>query len=244
MPGTSNTSFIPKKNGVQNDRRTAARQVYVGTLIVRIVFFAALLAVAGVSAYQYILKGDLDAEVMALNKAIDSFNDAEMQRVVSTDKRLAQVSNIMSNTFSVSALLKAVEDSTTESAQITQFSVTRDASNNIEVISELTTSSFDTALFQKNVLEKDDTLSVLKITDLQIQNSSSEPLDETLDSDAETKISFKATLAVDIQKVPHSVDAPILTVKTEPSTASSSNVETPVSGLVPSDSPERNQEQI
>lgn len=209
MPGSSNTSFIPKKNGIQNDRGTAVRKVYVGTLIVRILFVSSLLAVVGVNAYQYKLKGDLDAQVVALNAAIDGFNDSEMQRVVSIDKRLTQVSDILDHTLSVSSLLKALEDSTAESVQITQLKVTRDASNNIVIVSELDTNSFDSALFQKNILEKSDTLSVLEVTDLQIKNVNPKSAEGDTELSEEKKITFKAKLAVAIEKVPHTVGGPI-----------------------------------
>jgi hypothetical protein len=251
MPGSSNTSFIPKKNGAQRDRQTGGRQIYVGTLIVRILFVASLLAVAGVYAYEYSLSEDLDAEVTALNTAIATFNDAEMQRVVSTDKRLAQVSNLMGHTFSVAALLKAIEDSTAESVQITQLTVTRDVKNNIEIESELDTASFDSALFQKNILKKSDTLSILEITDLQLKDADREKEEEgEVVSDEETRIAFKATLAVDIAKVPHTAGTtvapvPVSIPPTQPVTASTSvNTAAEIEDLTDLETVESNQVEI
>jgi hypothetical protein len=255
MPGSSNTSFIPKKTGVQHDRQTAVRQVYVGTLIVRILFVASLLAVAGVYGYQYKLKNDLDAQVVALNTAIASFNDAEMQRVVSVDKRLSQVSRIMAHTLSVSALLKTIEDSTTASVRITQLSVTRDGNDTVEIESELDTASFDSALFQKNILEKSERLSVIEITDLLFKNpdSDTESTQSMVEPAKEKTVSFKAKLAIAIDKIPHTKSSQSIDISSPdpllvaPATAVDSpvkNLDVPVAGTVLGDSTENNQEEI
>ena len=52
MPDSSSTSFIPKRNPAQNEKRAGRRKVYIGTFIVRTLFFAALVGTVSVYAYE------------------------------------------------------------------------------------------------------------------------------------------------------------------------------------------------
>lgn len=198
MPGSSNASFIPKRTTGQRERQTARRQVYVGTFIVRVLFFAALIAVASVYAYESKLKSDLNKEIAALGSAINSFNEAEMQRVTSADLRLAQVKYRLDHTVSILSVLKAIESSTVSSAQVTRLSIKRTDDKTVELESQMSTPSFDTALFQKGVLESNETLTVSSIEDLALEQSEDRE-GNTLD----TKIAFNAILSIDSEKVPH-----------------------------------------
>jgi hypothetical protein len=251
MNGSPNTSFIPKKSDAQREHHTSTRQVYVGTLLIRIFFAASFLASVGVYAYQYTLKKDLDTEVVALDSAIKTFNDAEMQRVIGTDKRLAQVSEIMSKTFSVNALLKAIEDSTVESVQIKNLSLLRDANDTIEIEAELDTASFNSALFQENILAKSDTLTVIEISDVTLENEEKKSETENVQQVKDSKVSFKATLEVAIEKVPHTVGAatPVVTAPVVAPEAVFNDISSTTVTTLPeeggsSDSTESNQEEL
>jgi hypothetical protein len=198
MPGSSNASFIPKRTTGQRDRQTARKQVYVGTFVVRILFFAALIAVASVYAYESKLKSDLNKEIAALGSAINSFNEAEMQRVTSADLRLSQIRYRLDHTVSVLAVLEAIEGSIVSSAQVSSLEIKRTDDKTLELESAISTPSFDTALFQKGILESSETLNVTAIEDLaleQPQDSEGDPLPP--------EISLKAILSIDAESVPH-----------------------------------------
>jgi hypothetical protein len=202
MPGSSNASFIPKRTTGQRERQTARRQVYVGTFIVRILFFAALIAVGSVYAYESKLKSDLNKEIAALGSAINSFNEAEMQRVTSADLRLAQVAYRLDHTVSILAVLKAIENSTVASAQVSRLSVKRSDDKTLELESQMSTPSFDSALFQKGILENSNTLAVSSIEDLTLEQS-----EDRNGNPLEPKIAFNAVLSIDSELVPHTVTA-------------------------------------
>jgi hypothetical protein len=213
MPGSSNTSFIPKRNPARNERQNVKRQVFLGSFIIRILFFASLVAAAGVFAYETKLSKNLDKEIVNLNTAIASFNEAEMERVLQMDLRLAQARERLTYSASIVSLLNAIEKSTTGSNQITQLSLERTSDAVFEVEAEMKTGTFDSVLFQREVLESSDTLAFSEIDNLTLQNV---PPDNGLYT-AETAlltgtekvtVSFKAIMTVDTEKVPHTA-APV-----------------------------------
>ncbi len=210
MPGSSNASFIPKRTTGQRERQTARRQVYVGTFIVRIFFFAALIAVASVYAYESKLNNDLNKEIAALGSAINSFNEAEMQRVTSADLRLAQIKYRLDHTVSMLSVLNAMEGSTVSSAQISQLSIKRADDKTLELESLMKTPSFDTALFQKGILEGSETLEVSSIDDLVLEQSESASGDLV-----DTNVIFKAILSIDTEFVPHTAPTSTLMIAPE-----------------------------
>lgn len=210
MPGSSNASFIPKRTSGQRERQTARRQVYVGTFIVRILFFAALIAVASVYAYESKLNSDLNKEIAALGSAINSFNEAEMQRVTSADLRLAQIKYRLDHTVSMLSVLNAIEGSTVASAQVSQLSIKRTNDKTLELESLMKTPSFDTALFQKGILEGSETLSVSNIEDLVLEQSESATGDLV-----DTKVIFNAILSIDTELVPHAAPTSTLMIAPE-----------------------------
>lgn len=224
MPGSSNASFIPKQGPVKKDRSASRRQVYVGTFIVRILFFAALLAAGGVYAYESKLEGDLNEEIASLNNAIRSFNEAEMQRVISTDLRLRQVDYRLDHSVAVTKILNAIEDATIRTAQISGLSVKRADDSFVEVSAEMEVDSFDSALFQKQVFGETAVLKMDGIKDLTLQREAENAEDGNSSSEV-ISISFQALLGVDSSEVSHSVtdiisDAAIFETQPEASVTS------------------------
>lgn len=210
MLGSSNTSFIPKRNPALKERTGGKRQVYVGTIIVRVLFVAVLIATAAVFLYERKLQSTLDSEVVALSTAISSFNEVEMQRVLEAEKRIKQANERMSHTASMIALLRAIESSTVGSAQITGLTLERQSDERIEIAAEIETTSFDSVLFQRNILENSPTLTVEEVTDLVIDNP---PPDSALfESERVNReigevatVGFQAVIAVNPEAIAHTV---------------------------------------
>ncbi len=205
---TNSTSFIPKRNPVKKERRNSERQVFVGTFIVKIIFFATLISAGAVFAYQAKLKSDFDSEVVALDTTISTFSEADMVRVLDANLRLKQAKQRLEHTASMVTLLEAFEKSIIDSNEVSQLSVERVSDLTYEIESEMKASSFDSVLFQRSILEKSDTLVVSKIDDLALQNI---PPDNGLfDSELESKagadkvqVAFKVLLSTDTSKIPH-----------------------------------------
>jgi hypothetical protein len=212
MPGSSNTSFIPKRNPALKEKSAGKRQVYIGTFIVRILFVAVLIGTIGVFLYERKLQSNLDAEVVALSTAIATFNEAEMQRVLETDRRIQQVAYRLDHSASIVSLLGAVEAATVGSAQITAFNLERTDDKSFQVTADLNTGSFDTVLFQRNILENSNTLVVEDIKEITIDNpppNTAAFASETanLRPGATLSVAFQAVLSVTTDTIPHTLDA-------------------------------------
>lgn len=251
MPGSSNTSFIPKRNPSGGDRRNSRRQVYVGTFVVQILFIASLLATAGVFVYEYRLNKALDAEIVALNSAIGTFNEAEMQRVQATDLRLTQANTRLAYSAAITTLLEAIEASVADSVQITELAIERVSDDSFEVAAQIKTSSFDSVIFQRTVLDDSRTLAFAEIKDLVLENvppdnGAFDVIEEQ--TVEEFAIGFQVLLAVDQANITHSiapVDNPvILNIPTEETVATSTPIETEAATEDVEQSEATNQEQI
>lgn len=236
MPGSSSTSFIPKRNPDRKDRQSVKRKVFFGSFIIRIIFFAVLLSAAGVYFYKDKLNSDLEAEVVSFNAAIGKFNVKEMERVLATDLRLTQANDRLAHSASIVSLLNSFEESAIGSSQVKKFLLTRTDDVTFEVEAEIKTDNFDSVLFQRSAFDTNSTLVVTQIDDLVLSNVlPQDPLyqSETVSEEGVMSLSFKAVMSVNpdnIHHLPRPVTqnfAPIITeptVVTPPVESGSSSV--------------------
>lgn len=213
MPDSTNTSFIPKRNPTNNNVRTGPkRQVFVGTFIIRVLFVATLLASAGVFVYERKLNSDLNKEIVRLDTAISDFKEAEFFSVLEVDTRIIQAKDRLTYSASIVAILDALEKSTISTAEITDLTLQRVDDKSYEIALEMKTNSFDSVIFQKEILEKSDKLVVSEIDDVALQtvppnNDLFEKRNASLGESPRESVSFKAVLIVDTAKISHKVEA-------------------------------------
>ncbi len=166
MSEKNNASFIPKQNSENKKRYGENRQFFIGTFIVKIVFFASLLASVFVFLYTIHLNNILKEKVLALDKQIDSFNKSDFDRVLGFDRRLKQASLLNSNSVSFPKVLSALEKTLIESAYLLELSIETIGNNNIKVQANVVVPSFDSALFQQVVYERASEFNFITISDL------------------------------------------------------------------------------
>jgi hypothetical protein len=207
MPGSSNTSFIPKRNPTSGSRQNTKQQVFLGSFVIKILFFASILAAIGVFGYEMKLNKNLESEILNLENSIKSFNVADMERVVEIDKRLSQANQRLQYSASIVSLLGAIEKSTSGSNQITELVLERKDDSTIELEASMKTGTFDSVLFQRAFLEKGEILSISEIDDLTLQNV---PPDNGLyvseyegTGEEKVTVTFKALLSIDTQNIRH-----------------------------------------
>lgn len=206
-----NTSFIPKRNSNTPTRRTSTQRVFIGTILIQVFFFAVLLVSLFLFVYEKKLNHDLEAEVANLNEAIKSFNEEKMNEIVSIDTRISQVKDRLDHTASISAIFSAMESATVQSIQIESLKLKRDDDSTISMEAEMKADSFDSLMFQRGVLERDEKLSVTNIKELKISNPKAESVEvekktrasEVKEKPSEFSVKFKAELALDSASVPH-----------------------------------------
>lgn len=248
MPDSSSTSFIPKKSPAQNEKRIGKRKVYIGTLIVRILFFAALAGSAGVYLYGQKLQSNLEDKVSSLNTAIEKFDEEKMDEVLSFNARLSLVNDRLRHTASIVKLLSALENSTVGSVKINQLSVVRNQDKDFTLEATILTDSFNAALFQREVFNKENELLVVSdIKELTLQTTP--PAEEIfLDIDGagtgDLTVAFVATISIDREKIPHGNNFPEAGIFSQPQSLPAAETSVNIIDEVLSSGPEEVNQEI
>ncbi len=197
MPGSPNTSFIPKHSSSKTERRSTPRQLFFGTILVRVLFVAVLVAAAGVYFYERKLAGDLNEAVTKFNSEASFFesDEAKLQEVLSFDKRLKQAQILLDGGVSVLSLLEAIENSTIETVQFTNLDYTRESpeEDSISIAANIRTNSFDSTLFQRKVFYESSVLGRAQIEDVTIVNVP----EERAGQEELSGIEFSAVIKID-----------------------------------------------
>jgi hypothetical protein len=199
MGGSSdNNSFIPKRGPATRTRRSGSRQIYIFTLVSYVLFFATLVAVAGVFLYERYIDQQLENEVAALNEEIDRFREADMDTARSFNSRLDHAEERLSAAVSLPTLLTMIENTTAETAQVRSLEINRLNDEALSVALTVETDTFDSSLFQREFYEQDMRIDRIALEQVTIEPGNSEAGDGSL----ETTVSFNASLAVSATAIP------------------------------------------
>ncbi len=198
MPDPSNNSFIPKRGPAAHGKRgPASRRVYVFTLISYVLLFATLLASAGMYLYTRHLNNQLDSEIVAFNKEINSFSEESMQKVLAFNNRLKQASTRLNSSISMVSIFQALEAATIDTVLIESLSLERKADEKYILTASIQTDSFDSTIFQRGEFQRDQTIDQVTISGLEAGAATEgETSDESL-------VSFTAVLDIPVSSVPY-----------------------------------------
>lgn len=200
MGGSSNdNSFIPKRGPVNRPRKAASQQVYIFTLITYVLFFASLVATAGVFLYSGYIDKQLEGEVSSLNTEIDRFHESEMTQVRDFNNRIENSKDRVSVAASLVLLLSAIENTTAKTAQLESVSMQRNDDVSYTVEASVETDTFDSSIFQREFFEQDGLISYVDISELDIKSDSAES------GQGKTSVAFTATLGVSIASIPREI---------------------------------------
>lgn len=162
-------SFIPKQNPTKVARRTSTRQVYLFTIVSYVILFATLLAVAGLYIYGRLTTRTLAESVSAYNTEIASFNLKTMHEVIELNERLARTSELLDANISLRAALAVIEAATIDTVQFQEVAFERGEGNQVNLDATVTTDSFDSVLFQRDMYEEAERLTGVSIEDVAIE---------------------------------------------------------------------------
>ena len=210
MPGSSNSSFIPKRNPIKKSRKTVSRRVYTFTVVSYLFLFSVLLASAGVFLYGQYVDRQLEDEISALTTEILRFNSEELASVKAFDARLRLAAERVSHSVSIASLFSAFEAATIGTVAFESLGLERIGDEQFSVTTAIRTDSFDSAIFQRAIYgKKDGVIASVVIEDLlkttAARSDSDTPLDQSTfipDTD-DVYVTFDATLLVDIAAVPY-----------------------------------------
>ena len=206
MADLSSNSFIPKRGPVKHSRGTASRKVYVFTLISYVLMFATLLATGSVYLYAKYVDKQLESEVSALNTEINSFSEADMQKVLDFDRRLTQAYDRLNNSVSIVSVFEALESATIDTVKVKTLDIVRENDEKFILSATVETDSFDSTIFQRGVYQRNQTIESVMVSGVQaaVEDSGSEDSGSEEDVDLYTSpISFSVQLEVPLSAVPY-----------------------------------------
>ena len=174
-PNPSQSSFIPKRGADRAKRKKPAKRIFLFSLIAYSLVFASLLASGASYLYKNYTTSLLQNEVSLLNSEINTFSVSDLSVVSEFNLTLQRAKNRIENTASVVAALEAIERATAQPIQITTLAVERFDDKYMLLVAEITAQSFDSALFQRNLLNADQYLfSEVSIDDVSIVSAAEE----------------------------------------------------------------------
>ena len=206
MPNTPSSSFIPKQGPAKRSRQVVSRQVHIFTVLSYILFFGALIASAGVFLYAKHAQNQLRNEVTALDAAIANFSSEKMEQVKAFNIRLIQAEGRINNSVSAVSILESLEVSTAQSVAIESLTLKRVEDEKFRLTASIATDSFDSALFQRGLYERNPIIQSVAFKDVGLGNESSE-------EDAPSSgVSFKAEIEVPLAAIPYTPNGVVVPV--------------------------------
>ena len=237
MTDLSNSSFIPKQGPVKKHRRSASRKVYFFSLVCYVAFFATLLGSAGVYLYGDLVDRQLKEEIVALNGEIGSFSEINMQRVQEFDVRLQQAYGRLNKSASIVSIFNSLEAATINTVSLNSLSIERSNDEVFSMAVNISTDSFDSTIFQREVYERSEAVESVLIQALQSSGLNG----STGDAEEGTEVSFVAEIQIPLDAVPY-LPAEVSEATTQPPAISAGESESETVSSV--DSIEVNQNEL
>jgi len=200
-PNASQSSFIPKRGPAQAKRRKPAKRIFLFSLISYSLIFASLLAAGGSYLYKNYMTSLLQNEVVLLDSEIDTFSVADLSVVAEFDLTLKRAADRIDHSASIVTVLDAIDSVTALPVQIVELDLTRSGDQELVVVANIATQSFDSAIFQRQLLVVGgDLFTNVVIEDVAVSVASAE---DELQTSVSQPITFTATLSAPIEVLPY-----------------------------------------
>jgi hypothetical protein len=152
MQGSSNNSFIPKRNNSKRQRSKPNRKIFLVTIVVYSSLFASLLAAGSVFLYKNFTISQLEKEVTLLDSEVNTFSVQNFKQVQEFNATLAKAKERVDNTVSVVSILDELDRVTAQPIQINNLEFVRRDDQDLTLKINFSTETLDAALFQRKVL--------------------------------------------------------------------------------------------
>jgi hypothetical protein len=196
------SSFIPKRGSNRAKRKKPARRIFVFALVAYSLIFASLLASGASYLYLNYTTSLLQEEVSTLNSEINTFSISDLSVVSEFDLTLKRANERFDNTASVATLLDAIDSATAQPVQIESLEMERIDDQYMLLTAEVITQSFDSALFQRGLLNDEARLFTdVVFEDVSIAVSEEDEDSETTATSNEDQVTFNVTARVPIDSL-------------------------------------------
>jgi hypothetical protein len=168
-----------------------------------VVLLATLAAVAGTYFYKNYTEETRDDTINKYNEAIADFDVNAMEQVVQLSEQLTQAETLVNTNFSLAEIFTLLERTTVASVQFTNLSMSRPNPTTILVEADISTDSFDSVLFQRQIFGEADSLQSVELTDVKITFAGADA-----EGGATTGTGPKVTFAAEFTINPEQVEVP------------------------------------
>jgi hypothetical protein len=200
MPESSSSSFIPKRGATQKLRQAPRRyNIFVLSIISYALFVAAPVASAAVYVYQMYSERQVTLAAEALQSEIASFGAAKFESVLEFDRRLVAAEALLDSHVSIHKVLTILERATAQSIGVGTLTLERTDMNTVTVTGDLTTDSFNAALFQRGTYSGENQIASTTLEGVNFTPASSEVEDAELAGADE--VSFSATFVFALDEI-------------------------------------------
>ena len=166
MSEITSSSFIPKRKANGLSKPVGHRNIFILSIVSYALFIAAPVAAATVFIYQKYTDKNFQQNVINLDTAIKSFNEADMLRVLDFHERLKFSNQIFNSQVSLSSLLNILEQSTVKTVKFNSLKISQAEAGSLLAEAELSADSFDAVIFQRSQYENNQSLASSSFTNL------------------------------------------------------------------------------
>lgn len=194
-----NTSFIPKRPTQGNVQNRGVRKIYILSYVAYVLFFGAIVSAAAVFLYTYTLEAKVNVEKTKLTQEQSRFGQSEIESVLRLEQLINTAEAKMDAHISLPRIFGAIENSALESLTLTSFDYKRvgDAAPLLTLKGEAR--SFNSVLFQREVLDLNPILAQATFTKVEIAGEVSNDVEK--DTQRETQddpvIAFEISSDID-----------------------------------------------
>jgi hypothetical protein len=204
------TSFIPHRPTQGKIQNRGVRKVYILTYVSYIVFFSTLLSVGGVLAYKFTLNAQLARQQQLLADERGKFQQSDIDSVKELERRINTSKERMNKHVSVLSIFEAFEKAAVESLNFSSFTYDRKTDEVPEITISGDAESFNSVLFQRDILLANPILAQATVSDVALSTGSSAKVGDTLVIDSGKKrITFGINKKFDIPTVQYTPRIPV-----------------------------------
>jgi hypothetical protein len=195
MPESSSSSFIPKRSPGKKMVTARRGNFVVLSIISYAMFVSAPLASLAIFIYERHTQNQFDRAAVALDEAVQNFNEEDLKRVLAFDQRLELSKELLQTHVSITALLSDIESATAETVKFNNLNIVRADADTLKVTASLVTSAFDGALFQRSTYAAKTVIKNPLFTGTAVVLPTVTETDATTSSDSsgEKTVTFKAS---------------------------------------------------
>jgi hypothetical protein len=204
------TSFIPNRPTQGNLKNRGVRKVYILTYISYVVFFGTLLAVGGVFAYKFTLNAQLTRQQQLLADERSRFKQADIESVKELERRINTSKERMDKHLSVLSVFESFEKAAVQSLRFASLTYARKTDEGPEVTITGDSDTFNSVLFQRDVLLANPVLANATVSGVVLGTVSPEDEEgKSKKSDEKKTISFSIKDKIDTSLIPYVPRIPV-----------------------------------